>query len=131
MKRASLIGIVVLILLSSAAAQKSKPEWQSLEDGVQVFKMWESVGPDQPQVAILQLTNEKYEEFKKDPKAFVDGHNIFPEKVRPEARLVQMLRAPKGYTGKWAVTCFHRVSHLRCASIPFETEEPQDQEEKP
>jgi hypothetical protein len=122
---------VVLMLLSPASAQKSQPEWKTLEPGLQVLRLWESIGPKQPQIAILQLTSEKYKELKQDPKTFVDGHNIFYEKVRPGASLTEMLEAAEGYAGEWAVSCFHLESYARCSSFPVEPKWPQSQQQKP
>jgi hypothetical protein len=116
---------VVLVLLSPASAQKSPPEWKTLEPGLQVLRLWESIGPDQPQIANLQLSSDKYKELRGDPKGFIDGHNIFYEKVRPGASLTEMLGAAGGYTGGWVVTCFHRESYARCASYPVEPERSQ------
>jgi len=122
---------VVLMLLSPASAQKSQPEWKTLQPGLQVLRLGESIGPEKPQIAILQLTSEKYKELQGDPKAFVDGHNIFYERVRPGASLIELLGAAEGYAGAWAVTCFHRESRARCASYPVEPKGSQDQQEKP
>jgi len=122
---------VVLMLLSPASAQKSSPEWKTLKPGVQVLRLWEAIGPEQPQIAIFQLTSETYKELRRDPKAFVDGNKIFPEPVRPEPRLTQILHASEGYAGGWTVTCFHRLSTMRCASFPVEPQQPEVQREKP
>lgn len=122
---------VVLILLLPASAQEHSPEWKTLEPGVQVLRLWETVGPAQPQIAILQLTSEKYKDFRRNPKDFVDGHKVFPEAVRPGARLTQTFGTPKRYTDRWVVTCFHRESYMRCASFPVEVEQRQNQHEKP
>jgi len=111
---------VVLMLLSHASAQTSSSEWKTVKPGVQVLRLWETTGPEQPQIAILQLTSESYKDLQRDLKAFVDGNKIFPEQVRPHPRLTQMLKPPKGYTGGWVVTCFHRQSRLRAASFPME-----------
>jgi hypothetical protein len=122
MNRANFFGtLIILVLLATASAQKSSlPEWKTLEPGVQVLRLWESLGPDQPQIAILQLTNEKYEKLESDPKGFLDRYNIFFESVRPGASLKRMLDAPRAYQGMWAVTCFHRESVARLASYPAE-----------
>jgi hypothetical protein len=112
--------VLVLLLLSPAIAQKSSPGWKTLKPGVQVLRLWEKIGPKQPQIAIFQLSSEAYKDFQQDPKAFVDGYMIFGERVRPGATITELLSAPKGYSGEWTATCFHRVSTVRCGSYPVE-----------
>jgi hypothetical protein len=112
--------VLVLLLLSPALAQKASPDWKTLKPGVQVLKLWDKIGPEQPQIAIFQLSSEAYKDFQQNPKAFVDGYMIFGEHVRPGASLTELLSAPKGYSGEWTATCFHRVSTVRCASYPVE-----------
>jgi len=93
--------VLVLLLLSPALAQKSSPGWKTLKPGVQVLKLWDKIGPEQPQIAIFQLSSEAYKDFQQDPKAFVDGYMIFGELVRPGVSLTELLSAPKGYSGEW------------------------------
>jgi len=94
------------------------PEWKTIEPGVRVLRLWDSIGPLQPQVAILQLSSEKYKELRKNVKAFLDSRNIFFESVRPGAKLTQMLKPSKKYAGEWTVAGIHRESVARCASYP-------------
>jgi hypothetical protein len=112
--------VFVLLLLPPAVAQMSSPNWETLKPNVQVLKLWDTIGPKQPQIAIFQVNSEAYKDFYRDPKAFVDGYMIFGERVRPKARLTQLFSVPKGYSGGWMVTCFHRESTMRCASYPVE-----------
>jgi len=94
--------------------------WKTIEPGVEVLRLWESTGPKQPQIAILQLSNEKYKELKKNVKAFMDSRNIYYEPVRPGAKLVEMLKPPPKYAGTWVVSGPHLESKCRCASYPAE-----------
>jgi hypothetical protein len=96
------------------------PEWKAIEPGVRVFRLWESVGPAQPQIAVLQLSSEKYKELRKNVKAFLDSRNIFFESVRPGAKLTQMLEPANKYMAEWTVAIIHRESRARCASFPSE-----------
>ncbi|MGD0507084.1 MAG: hypothetical protein ABSA27_04765 [Terriglobales bacterium] len=112
--------ILVLLLLSPAIAQTSSPGWKTLKPGIQVLKLWETTGPKQPQIAILQLTSATYKDLQRDAKAFADLYMIFGEHVRTGASLTELLSAPEGYSGDWTVTCFHRESRMRCASYPME-----------
>ena len=37
--------------------------------------------PEQPEVAILRLSNAEYAEFVRDKKGFINKHHIFPKNV--------------------------------------------------
>lgn len=121
---------LVVLLMAPAVAQSPKPPWETLKPGVQVLKLWEKIGPAQPQIAIFQVSNEAYKQFRKDPKSFVDIPLIFGEKVRPGAKLTELLSVPDGYSEGWVVTCFHRISMMRCASYPAKPPDPKEQYEK-
>jgi len=74
---------------------KPEPPWEK-ESGIQVLRLYKSQGhpewakpvnkadlhPDWPQVVLLDLTTDQYKEFLKDPKAFANKHNLFPQAVR-------------------------------------------------
>jgi hypothetical protein len=94
--------------------------WKTIEPGVRLFRLWVSTGPEQPQIALLQLSSKKYKELRKNVKAFLDGRNIFFESVRAGARLTEMLKPSSRYTGEWTVAAIHRESRARCASYPSE-----------
>jgi hypothetical protein len=111
-------------------SQMSSPGWETLKPGVKVLKLWKTTGPEQPQIAIFQVSSEAYKELQQDPKAFVDGYLIFGERVRPKPRVTQLLKVPKGYSGEWTATCFHRVSMMRCASYPVEPQQPNEPPKK-
>jgi hypothetical protein len=115
--------VVVLLLRSPAIGQKPSPDWKTLKPGVQVLNLWETIGPTKPQIAIFQLSNEAYKELQRDPKAFVDGYNIFGEPVRTGPSLTELLSAKEGYSGEWTAACFHRVSMMRCSSYPVEPDQ--------
>ena len=73
---------------ATAGKQKAKPakppaKWEQLEPGVKVLKLYASeMGPDWPQIAMVQLNQAKHDEFEKDPLGFVNGHHIFPQNTR-------------------------------------------------
>jgi hypothetical protein len=122
---------LVLLLVSPAMAQTSPPPgWETIKAGVQVLKLWKTTGPTLPQIAIFQLSSEAYKEFRRDPEAFVDGPLIFGERVRPKPHLTQLLSVSEGYSDGWTVTCFHRVSLMRCASYPVEPQYPEKRRKK-
>jgi len=55
--------------------------WVTLKSGLKVLRLWESVGPKKPEIALLQLSPSQYKEFAGDPKAFLNAHHIFPNDV--------------------------------------------------
>jgi hypothetical protein len=111
-------------LMRTIQVRKGEPPmnrgWKTLKPGIKVLKLWETTGPKQPQIAILQLSSATYKDLQRDAKAFADSYMIFGERVRTGASLTELLSAPGGYSGDWTVTCFHRESMLRCASYPVE-----------
>ena len=107
------------------ATEKPRPSWESLAEGVQALRLWETIGPEWPQIAVLQLSSERYKELQQNPKAFVDKHKIFPQAVQPLKGCTELLAPPQGYTGSWTIVPFHRLhSLMRCAAFPAETTEP-------
>jgi hypothetical protein len=104
-KRAVMIGIGLALLgvcvpvHAQEAAQEKKPAsapaktkatkiWQRVADGV-----WEAKIPSfpydkkeeyKPEFAVIRLTPERYEEFKKDRKEFVNKHKIFDKEVKKQ-----------------------------------------------
>jgi hypothetical protein len=94
--------------------------WKTIEPGVRLFRLWVTTGPEQPQIAVLQLSSEKYQELRKNVKAFLDSRNIFFESVRPGAALTEMLTPSAEYNGEWIVAIVHRESKARGASYPSE-----------
>jgi hypothetical protein len=55
-----------------------QPGWVKLADGVEVIRLWEIPPfPKTPEIAILRLSNARYEEFDDDPQGFHEKHKIF------------------------------------------------------
>jgi hypothetical protein len=52
-------------------------KWKKVGKGIEVLKLWESVGPEWPQIAILRQSKEEYKEFLKSPKKYLNGFKIF------------------------------------------------------
>lgn len=104
-KRA-IVGVISLALLAVSvpvraqeAAQEKKPApapmttkasriWKKVADGV-----WKAQVPRfpydkeeeyKPEFAVIRLTSEKYEEFKKDRKEFVNKHKVFDKEVKKQ-----------------------------------------------
>jgi hypothetical protein len=65
------------------AAQKEQkempaPDFKKLGDGVQILRLWESIGPKWPQIAVLRLSAEEYELFLKHPVDYLNDHQVYP-----------------------------------------------------
>ena len=60
--------------------QKEMPvtDFKKLKVGVQVLRLWESIGPKWPQIAILRLSAEEYELFLKHPVDYLNDHQVYP-----------------------------------------------------
>jgi hypothetical protein len=86
MKRIMFCGLLAgaLILLEATparvAADKAPTTWQTVED-FKVLKLWEhsSLGPKEPEIAILQLSEDREKELEHDALGFLRKHKIFPK----------------------------------------------------
>ncbi len=134
MKRLALVGVVVWCVClfqpkepivartqsppKSAAVRQKAPEnppaqWELVQDGVQVIRFWKTVGPTWPQIAILRLSDQKFNEFRADPLAFVNKNKIFPEPVRKLRHSVYLGKylkeKPESYNGdpEWVALIDH------------------------
>jgi hypothetical protein len=87
MKRLVFCGLLAgaLILLEAApahvATDKGPTTWQTVEAGFKVLKLWEqrSLGPKEPEIAILQLSEDKQKELEHDPLGFLRKYKVFPK----------------------------------------------------
>ena len=62
---------------ASVAEEKQPTGWKTAGD-FKVLKMWEQPqGPKWPQVALLQLSNERFKELENDPLSFYKKYEIF------------------------------------------------------
>jgi hypothetical protein len=52
-------------------------KYVQLGKGVLVLRLWESIGPTWPQIAILLLSKEEYKEFLKNPKNYLNGFKVY------------------------------------------------------
>ncbi len=55
-------------------------EYMKLGKGIEVLKLWESIGPKWPQIAVLLLSKDEYKEFHKNPKNYLNGFKVFGKK---------------------------------------------------
>lgn len=96
----------------AAARSNTPPQWKTVGDGIPVIKLWETAGPEWPQIAMLDLSNEQYKKLKNDPSTFTNGYKIFPKAVQPGAHCTELEAPPKGYEGRWFVVLYHRRPSL-------------------
>jgi hypothetical protein len=85
MKRIVILGMlaVALMLLASPvrlAQEKPPAAWRTVGD-FKVLKLWEvrELGPRWPEIAILQLSNERRKELEGDSLAFLRKYQIFKQ----------------------------------------------------
>ena len=52
------------------------PQWIQLQQGIQVLKIWETVGPKWPQVVLFQLSQDEYKKFLQNSEDYVNGLNV-------------------------------------------------------
>lgn len=89
MKRIAIGSALVLCLLLMLASgflpaqeakpsqQEKQPVWTKIATG-----QWRTeLGTDEPDIAVLRLSDEEYKEFFKDPKEYFNSHHTFPKKV--------------------------------------------------
>ena len=68
-------------------------KWQVLGKGIQVLKLWQSIGPKWPQIAVLRLSRVEYERFLKNPKTYFKEFKVFgktPTRKVVRCRLVRV-----------------------------------------
>ena len=65
-----------------STAKEKQVGWDNKTPGVKVFRLWENenLGPADPQIAILRLSDAQYQEFRKDRKKFLIINDIFRTK---------------------------------------------------
>jgi hypothetical protein len=84
MKRILFGGILTTFLIlwqpgsAHLAQEKVSTGWKTVAD-FKVVKLWEepSLGPKEPQIAIMQLSAERQKELQGDPLAFYKKYEIF------------------------------------------------------
>jgi len=77
-----------------------------LGKGIKVLKLWESIGPKWPQIAVLLLSKGEYKEFLKSPKNYLNGFKIFGR--TPTAKVFRChLASVKSSSSTYVVTANH------------------------
>lgn len=96
-------------------------KWDTLKDGTRVLRLWETIGPEWPQLALLELTNEQYKKLIENPTEYINQRSIFPKDVNPGASCVGMVPPSRDFTGLWYVAVAHKYpSGAAAAAYPAE-----------
>jgi hypothetical protein len=104
--KSEIVSVIWLALLAVSvpmgaqeAAQEKKPApapmttkatkiWEKLANGVSEAKVprfpYDKKEEYKPEFAVIRLSPERYEEFKKDRKEFVNKHKIFDKEVKKQ-----------------------------------------------
>lgn len=108
--------------MSAKKTQYGSPVWSDLnpgDDTVKIVQLWKTdLGPQKPEVALLLMTADKYEDFRKDPLGWILNNKIFDAAAvdrvihsachRPNAPL---LRGGKVASGTiWYISLHHDPS---------------------
>ena len=84
MKRILFGGILTALVIlwqpgpAPVAQEKVSPGWKTVAD-FKVLRLWEepSLGPKEPQIAVMQLSADRQKELQTDPLAFYKKYEIF------------------------------------------------------
>lgn len=55
-------------------------EYKVLGKGIKAVKLWESIGPQWPQITVLELSSVEYKEFLKNPRSYLNELKIYGKK---------------------------------------------------
>jgi hypothetical protein len=90
-------------------------EWKKLGKGIEAVKLWESIGPQWPQIAILRLSQDEYKKFLKTPKDYVNDHQIFGKTPTKKVSRCQLASVKSGQpTAQYVVIAKHEMD---CVSL--------------
>ena len=114
----ALLVVCVFLLLPNGRSnareeeQKKTPPlgWQKLEEGVQVLKLWESVGPKWPEIAVLRLSKEEYEKFYKEPVEYLNKLKVYPPEYPAKKIIPCGLVAPETAKSDFVVVLKHDIT---------------------
>jgi len=119
MKWKVVIGLSVIFMgifasyLWSQGKDATAQQGKGVTPGVTVIRLWQTkIGPKKwPEIAILELSNTKYAEFKKDVSAFLNTPpRVFSKDVKPGAAVTELEPPPDRYDGPWTVACGHTMT---------------------
>lgn len=100
---------------------EKKAAWVTLKPGLKVFRLWESIGPKQPEIAILWLSGAQYKEFAGDQKQFLNENHIFPKAVNKIVAKSELGPDKEHEDSDWLAVIEHdpAVSDVEIASMPM------------
>lgn len=130
MNRILFAGILAAFLLwqpgsSPLAQNKGLTAWKTVED-FKVLRLWEepSLGPKEPQVAVLQLSAKREKELQCDPLAFYRKYKIFyPVSDFSKGQFVIQLGESKSSSSDPDIVVVVHDSHTYSAVASFGVDE--------
>jgi hypothetical protein len=118
MKRMAIFGLAVcsFLLLGTIVARETKltsdqgdksGKWVDLGKGVSYQRL--SSDGEWPEVTVLRLSNDAYEEFRKNPAKFINNYTgkFFPKMVNDPSPAGVALAAPQEPNGFWFIIVPH------------------------
>jgi len=139
MKRIAILGLMcICFLLGIVFSRGMKPanaegnkttKWMKAAEGVYFQQLWND--DEWPQVTVLRLSTEAYEDFRKNPAKFINSYTkkLFPVLVREPSPAGVSLIAPQEPGGYWYVIVNHgHPSTFYYAAVP---EPPEKLEQSP
>jgi hypothetical protein len=128
MKRILFGGILTAFLIflqpgsANLAQEKVSTGWRTVSD-FKVLRLWEepSLGPKEPQIAIMQLSAERQKELQCDPLAFYKKYDIFRPSYSDfsKGHFVIQLGEPKSASADPYITVAVHDSHTYSGSGSF------------
>jgi hypothetical protein len=101
----------------SKSRVKLSSKWESVKKGAIVQRLWR-LG-EWPQIAVLKLSAQAFDEFTNNPAKFINGNKLFPAAVQTPAGPGASLIAKQGIRGAQIVIIIHkRASRAPWVSIP-------------
>jgi hypothetical protein len=88
-------------------------KWKKLGKSFKVLKLWESIGPEWPQIAILLLSKDEYKKFLKNPRDFLNDHKVFDKTPTKEVSRCHLATLKRG-TAMYVVIAKHEMD---CTSV--------------
>jgi hypothetical protein len=126
MKRILALAVVLFSLLLLPTGQKSfaqiatqkeqkeipGPEFKKLPNGGQILRLWETIGPKWPEIAILRLPVTEYDSFRKDPVVYINKNQVYPPEY-PAKKFVgcKLAHVPKKDLSKAGDECVVVLVH--------------------
>jgi len=121
-----LLGTIVAREINSSSDQTDKAgKWMALAEGVSYQRL--SSDEEWPEVVVLRLSNDAYENFRKNPAKFVNNYSgkLFSKRVNDPSPAGVTLQAPQEPNGHWFIIMNHgHPSRTYFAAVPEPEEKP-------